>query len=156
MFLISHPAMTLDDGQDHSNWYQNVKFIVSSFCQVWKKLLCICSNTSHLTMYERNQFVNVRTQANVTVFLWNHIHSWLPWILTELDRMNMMYIRLLSLNSIVNSIQIKDELCELLGAEVLLSHHPVTWFKVKGISIHIKVQSSLVFIIKSSLNQIGF
>ena len=53
--------VTLNEGQCHPNWYQNVEF----------------GGLYHQTKCKRNQSVNVWIQANVKVFFlwWNHVSS---------------------------------------------------------------------------------
>ena len=51
-FLISYTIVTLNEGQGHPNWYQNVEL----------------SDIYHHTKFERNGSMNVWLQANVKIW----------------------------------------------------------------------------------------
>ena len=43
---MSHTTVTLNESQDHANWYENVQLSGLYTYQVWKKFLCKSLNTS--------------------------------------------------------------------------------------------------------------
>ena len=51
--LLSQTIVIFNEGQNHSNWYQTVEF----------------RSVHHHIKFERNQFMNLQTQANVNFFL---------------------------------------------------------------------------------------
>ena len=91
--LISHTTLTLNEGQGHPNWHQNVVLWLPSSNEVWKRLVCKCLNT------------NIPMKSCK--------YGSLPWILRW-----TRFITLTSLNSMPNSIQIDWKLSEVTATEV--------------------------------------
>ena len=84
-------TVTLNEGQGHLNWYQNVEL----------------SGLYHHTYFERNRLANVWIQANINFFKTNlYKQGPLPWKLNDWDQMRMRFIIPTSLNSRPNSNQI--------------------------------------------------
>ena len=104
-FFISHTTVTLNDGQGHTNWYQNAE----------------PSSLYHHTKFQRYRSVNVSIPANVKAFS-NDLSSYLLWVLNRQDKMNMRFIRPTNLNSRSNSIQTDWKLCEIIGKVFAFSH----------------------------------
>ena len=102
-FFISHASVTLNESQCQLNLYQNVD--LNSFY--------------HHNKFERNQSLNVWTQANVDFFLMKSFNlGFLPWKLNGPNKNSMRFIKLTNLNSGPHSIQTDRIICEIIGTEV--------------------------------------
>ena len=100
--LLSHITVTLDEGQSHSNWYQNVDV----------------NDLYHQTKSEKSQFVlvDVQTQANIDLGGrgWKHqsrllsLDYWLDQMkrLIRQDENSITFHNSTSLNSMPNSVQV--------------------------------------------------
>ena len=108
-FLISHITVTLNEGQCHPKWYQNVKL----------------RGLYHHTKFERNWSVNLWIQANINSF-WQGNHTsrifspeyWIDkikrvWASTHQQVSTVYHIPLTSI----------DNFCEIIGAEVFAFSH---------------------------------
>ena len=110
--------MTLNKGQGHPNWYENIELRSSSPCQVWKKSAYRCLNTTNPTTFSFKQ---------------NHIRrvfSLQQWI--DKIKMSMRLITPTSLN--VNQIPFKsvENSVRYLALKFLLSFNPVTLNQGQG------------------------